>query len=140
MHGKVKEQCTVLIQSELLAFDSSLFVTKFIKKQLSNYNYMFPRSSNVSVVTQHQFRLTSCREILLISSQCELTLIETYISSMSFATCILLVGTTYLPIISMSSFLFIRVLMERSWARYQFQWLHLLQQQSVVLLLLVSDP
>jgi hypothetical protein len=130
----------VLIQSELLALGSSLFMIKFVEKQLSNYNYTFPRLSNVSVVTQCQFRLTSCREILLISSQCGLALTETYASSMSFATCILLAGTTHLPIISMSSFLSIRALMGRSRTRYQFQWLHLLQQWSVVLLLLVSDP
>ncbi len=39
----------VIIQSEFLTLGSSMFMTKSVEKQLSNYNYTFLRSSNVSV-------------------------------------------------------------------------------------------
>lgn len=49
--AEVKDRCVAIVQAEFLAIQEHLTVIRLVKKQLSNYNYSFPRST-VSVEIQ----------------------------------------------------------------------------------------
>ena len=49
--AEVKDRCVAIVQAKFLAIQEHLTVIRLVKKQLSNYNYSFPRST-VSVEIQ----------------------------------------------------------------------------------------
>ena len=41
--------CVAIVQAEFLAIRSELDIMQLVDKQLANYNYTFPKATNVSV-------------------------------------------------------------------------------------------
>jgi len=65
--GEVKDRCVAIIQSEFLALRSKSSVIQLVEKQLSNYNYTFPRSSNDDLLSYLPRRTRPYRNIRIIN-------------------------------------------------------------------------
>ncbi|KAF8493653.1 hypothetical protein F5888DRAFT_1805981 [Russula emetica] len=65
--GEVKDRSVTIIQAEFLACPTSTSVIKFVEKQLSNYNYTFPRSSNGNPLNYLPHRTRPYRNIRIIN-------------------------------------------------------------------------
>jgi hypothetical protein len=47
--GEVKDNCNSITAATMLAMASPMEVSRYVREQLSNYNYTFPRGPRVGV-------------------------------------------------------------------------------------------
>ncbi|KAN0125967.1 hypothetical protein V8E52_001174 [Russula decolorans] len=65
--GEVKDRCAAIIQAEFLAIRTGLSVIHLVNKELSNYNYTFPRLNNGNQLNFLPRRTRPYRNIRIIN-------------------------------------------------------------------------
>ncbi|KAN0116523.1 hypothetical protein V8E52_005904, partial [Russula decolorans] len=65
--GEVKDRCAAIIQAEFLAIQTGLSVIHLVNKELSNYNYTFPRLNNGNQLNFLPRRTRPYRNIRIIN-------------------------------------------------------------------------